>query len=731
MKKYLIFLLTFIAIASHVSTGYFSKDNNDIIETNEIVDLEKKQRLNDDTNLSANFSVENSYNRQKSMSMEEIEYGDLGNFDLKPEQEVDPCSFVLPGGGGVITFNEHEPIDGNIENATEVNSYAKLVGTLDIKDEETQTQNNIGELDEDYYRFKVTKQKYFVFEYTGPENYYIEILRYGNPVESICKTMGTFNIELVPATYYIHIFTDNKSSITDDQYEIYFNSIRESNTVSLTLSSGYKSYYKMAVWENEMYPLNIYRYGESTATMGYKTTSLFNHEQTYGYVDPIFLIDEDNMTLTNATFLDSIIYIWDTETLEELSNILSSLEAKIEYAIYEREVNEIRAEYKEEVVDGVSSLVLNIIGFIPGASEVISILNLVIDSADLTSNIILSMVADIDYDKAVEDFEVGKWFGSLATACKACQELNGVLRLPKYYSFNEENSTSVIPYYKTKKWQRISSYIDPDIASAKDYNFILSGNVIDPIQYRDTKDYCGKITAFLSSEEFNNYIETNVGGFSLEKHGVHEYTEFVSCDNEYHYAVCGCGLQKKEQHSYVWDGEKYICEYCYAVMIMEKDNILSSKYYFDDEYNSETMEQNIISENLEVIKTTRLRCGYIDGYLTMSAKSNDADKAFVEYYLPHKLAQITYDFGLWSDDESLIRKSSIRFEVLINNKWITQRTFNAKEMSTNKDELISYTDILEVPADAFRFIVETNKVNNDNNRGRVVIGNIEMTQVAS
>lgn len=75
--------------------------------------------------------------------------------------------------------------------------------------------------------------------------------------------------------------------------------------------------------------------------------------------------------------------------------------------------------------------------------------------------------------------------------------------------------------------------------------------------------------------------------------------------------------------------------------------------------------------------------------------------------------------------EIRIFKSKISQEELATKiGWETKRIFNPKEMSTNKDNLTNYVDVFESGATKIRFIIRTNYVNNTNNRGRMVVGNI-------
>ena len=126
----------------------------------------------------------------------------------------------------------------------------------------------------------------------------------------------------------------------------------------------------------------------------------------------------------------------------------------------------------------------------------------------------------------------------------------------------------------------------------------------------------------------------------------------------------------------------------------------------------------------KAILTKRLRCAYVDNYLVMSAKSNDANIAYLEYDFDYQVVEFNYNIALWSDDESLIRNSSIRLEYY-NNGWKVKRTFNPKEMSLDKNDLMNYKDIFESGATKVRFIIRTNLVQNSNNRGRMVIGDID------
>ena len=172
------------------------------------------------------------------------------------------------------------------------------------------------------------------------------------------------------------------------------------------------------------------------------------------------------------------------------------------------------------------------------------------------------------------------------------------------------------------------------------------------------------------------------------------------------------------------------------------DNTLKSHFKIDcsmyekygNKYNNEIKEELESIDGIGEFEVTRLRARFSDlGKLVLSAKSNDANFAFIEYdfNLDDSLLEdlgiynLKYEFGLWSDDESLIRNSSIDLFGLKRGAWYLIRHFNPKEMSTNPNVLNAYIDCLDYPVGGFKFSVTTNYTNNNNNLGRVVIGDIE------
>lgn len=149
---------------------------------------------------------------------------------------------------------------------------------------------------------------------------------------------------------------------------------------------------------------------------------------------------------------------------------------------------------------------------------------------------------------------------------------------------------------------------------------------------------------------------------------------------------------------------------------------------FSENYNLEEYQDYMVTSSRDCVEVKALRARFFENKLVLSAKSDDADKAYLEMVFGgYFIYSLEYQFGLWSDDESLIRKSAIKLEGLRNGCWHELRIFDPKEMSTDYKKPKTYVDGIGYPVEGIRFVVETNKTNNKNNVGRVVIGKIKGT----
>lgn len=712
MKKHLkkLVLLMFLGMGI-VSSSTLSTFNKGFYNSQEVVVAKKLLKLtkgNDVENLSSMSYIDNYIPQEK----EEVEIEEENLID----ENVSIFS-LYSASNNQYTDNGHG--DDKPTGATKIDyNYGTITGKLNKNDGWTQFWNGVGERDEDYFRFTLPEKLKMVFSYSGPSNYNMRILNYAT-LSFVCTSQSKIEIELNPGTYYLHIYTNETESIVDQNYIINYSSSRISNQTSFLLTDSTKEKYKMALWENEIFPKNASRYTKTEQTLKYRMKPRRGTTANSGYIDPLFYSNEKKETLTDRVYLDSILYVWGKDELTEIYNNLNELYDKVNKAINEQKAKDL----KIQMVENLGSLAFTIVGYIPGIGDVVNIFSTAVSLRSAVASVLQYYFYSIN-DQELNDFQIGYSLGTLnGLLYSGLSSGNLVVKIPRYFYFKKVNGNIGSNALKTYSWKIISTVFQGAFDKAETY--CHSPSSIDYLQTFNGYTYHGNIIAFDDDQSFSDYIEDKTGGISLGNHSVHEYNNVKDYDKNNHILFCDCGYQKFENHKNYYDAELgvYSCEYCEHKFTINSNSISKEKYGYNDEYNLNPVDEYIMGNDGKSILTRRLRCAYINNYLVMSAKSNDANQAYLEYDFDYQVVEFNYNIALWSDDESLIKKSSITLEYY-NNGWKTKRIFNPKEMSTNKDNLTNYVDVFESGATKIRFIIRTNYVNNTNNRGRMVVGNI-------
>lgn len=635
--------------------------------------------------------------------------------------EENDAIYNLYASTNEYTDNGHK--DDHPSGATKINyQNGTITGTLNTNDGWTQFWNNVGERDEDYFRFTLPEKLKMNFSYSGPVNYNMRILDYEK--EFICTSQSKIEIELNPGTYYLHVYTNETASIIDQNYVITYSNFRISNKTNLLLTNSTKSKYKMALWENEVYPKNGVRYTKKEQTLKYIMKPRRGTTAVSGYVDPLFLSNEDNETLTDQVYLESILYAWGEKELKDLYEVTNGMFETLNEAINQKKARDLKIQMYESV----GSLFLTVAGFIPAIGDTVNLFSTILSIRSDAANIVQYYFSSIS-DQELNDFQIGFTIGNingiLAAAISDKNNTNNiVIKIPRYFYFKKVNGNVGNNTLKTYSWKVISTIFQGAFDNA--FTYLHSTSSINYLQSFNGNDYYGNIIPFDDNQKYNDYISGKGDGTSLGTHTIHEYNNVKDSDANNHILFCDCGYQKLEKHKNYYDTESgtYSCEYCGHKYSVVSNSISKEKYGYTNEYNLSPIDEYIMGGDGKAILTKRLRCAYVDNYLVMSAKSNDANLAYLEYDFDYQVVEFNYNIALWSDDESLIRNSSIRLEYY-NNGWKIKRTFNPKEMSLDKNNLMNYKDIFESGATKVRFIIRTNLVQNSNNRGRMVIGDID------
>ncbi len=154
-----------------------------------------------------------------------------------------------------------------------------------------------------------------------------------------------------------------------------------------------------------------------------------------------------------------------------------------------------------------------------------------------------------------------------------------------------------------------------------------------------------------------------------------------------------------------------------------------SHYGYQGQYFFEEMSKTVTGAAGFQFVTNRLRCGFIEGrYLTLSANRRGAGTAFLEYKLAQSIHSLHIEIGLWSATENITDQTA---DILFQYKnqagdWITKHDFSIADMSKTKDYLDEHYFEFNTDVKEFRVYVTTTNTGGDSNKGRVVIGALEL-----
>lgn len=708
LKKLVLLMILGMGIVSSSTLSTFNKgfyNSQEVVVDKKLLKLTKG---NDVENLSSMSYIDNYIPQEK----EEVEIEEENLID----ENVSIFS-LYSTSNNQYTDNGHG--DDKPTGATKIDyNYGTITGKLNKNDGWTQFWNGVGERDEDHFRFTLPEKLKMVFLYSGPSNYNMRILNYAT-LSFVCTSQSKIEIELNPGTYYLHIYTNETESIVDQNYIINYSSSRISNQTSFLLTDSTKEKYKMALWENEIFPKNAVRYTKTEQTLKYIMKPRRGTTAVSGYVDPLFLTNEDKETLTNQVYLDSVLYAWGKNELLELHDELNKTYSAVKKAVEDKDIQDMKAEFIENTV----SVIFTIAGFSKTLEKVVTITTTILTGKSFVESAYRYFFGGVS-SQELNELQIGHVLGIISSALTGASKGNLVVKIPRYYYFKKVNGNVGNNTLKTYSWKLMSTFLKGDFDNDETYYF--SSSTINYLQSFDNINYHGNIIAFDNNQKYNDYINGKGNGTSLGNHTIHEYNNVKDSDANNHILFCDCGYQKIEKHKNYYDTESgtYSCEYCGHKYSIISNSISKEKYGYTNEYNLKPIDEYIMGGDGKAILTKRLRCAYVDNYLVMSAKSNDANLAYLEYDFDYQVVEFNYNIALWSDDESLIRNSSIRLEYY-NNGWKIKRTFNPKEMSLDKNVLMNYKDIFESGATKVRFIIRTNLVQNSNNRGRMVIGDID------
>lgn len=174
------------------------------------------------------------------------------------------------------------------------------------------------------------------------------------------------------------------------------------------------------------------------------------------------------------------------------------------------------------------------------------------------------------------------------------------------------------------------------------------------------------------------------------------------------------------------------------ILINPSDYHFKCQYYFDEKGKYVTP-----SVGNEVFYTNRLRTGYINHfdsnqthvdarYIVLSAKRENAGEAYLEYTFERDIDWVYFDVSWWSDSEQITQYGG---EALLqykdaNGSWVTAINLLTDLPSPYLSTLPEYPTKLcyrfDKPIREFRFYVRTDSPTGSRNKGRLVVGEINV-----
>lgn len=172
-------------------------------------------------------------------------------------------------------------------------------------------------------------------------------------------------------------------------------------------------------------------------------------------------------------------------------------------------------------------------------------------------------------------------------------------------------------------------------------------------------------------------------------------------------------------------------------VVEDNNQVILPEYFGDDFINDSTnqgqyffyeKETQIMTHIGFIFDTKRLRCSYIENkYLVLSANRENAGLAYLEMKCNVVIKTMNLDISLWNNNEDLGANDHIKLYYKDQNGiWQEQMDFNVFIISTSRQ----FLDNLYIEFDnltyEIKFGVYESTPSGDRNKGRVVIGDINL-----
>lgn len=410
----------------------------------------------------------------------------------------------------VSSVSDVEPANNtwNIATKFDFDGSANIFGKLHVNSGWDQFWHNLPEKDEDYYRFTLKEGHRVTFYIMGPSVYHYELLRFGEtPIHWGEMQSGFTEMDLQPATYYVHVYADRRQDISNEDYSISFTSRRAVLPGSVKINDELMANYKVAIWRNEKWFYNVPADAKGGTALRTRVIENARITSDRGFVDPLFCeeLPDGLPDRKEESFLSHIIYLWGKEAhtyVYDLSDkILDLLEAGANSSSYDT--------FALDFGIASGSLLLSILGIHGVGTPALAIASCLIGAADVIK-LIYGHVMGERLHKGKELDVARDAFRELRHATDPDMNPNLIVRIPVYTNVNRvfdySGQNKITTRFEIEHSISLYSKEDYEHEFPEDYykhRDAIFPSVVDFVKGRDTRKEFGTITLYHSADSLS------------------------------------------------------------------------------------------------------------------------------------------------------------------------------------------------------------------------------------
>lgn len=665
------------------------------------------------------------------------------------------------------TLHRNELLWGLIKREVDVDYYQfRVYGKADLNIELT---NIPSECDYDLELFEHNNSRY-------AEEDSVTSIASSRNASNYQETISMF---IFPGVYYIKVYSYNGSFNAKQKYHLSLSVNYKSEDVSIS-DLKYSKGAGAALWVSDYDPFNIQAFTSSgKSEVGFLTSS--QYYSAYKFGNPMFHYVRGDEKILHAS-----LYIWDLELRKQLYEIVKESIEILKTEIGSKERIKADLDITSEVVNGVSVVTGIVMTFIPVANigAAISFGIGIVSSIgpSLLDCLFETMMPESKIDEAKEYLTYLQVL-AVALECNSSTSNQEVVKIDSLYEIKSESMPGIvqinydIDFTPTiqDKYLYDSNIISSFSSIAKFNGTVYPLKTLGDIQKARLKNQnpiedvnTGGDTELVLNHSIPNELsegEYHWYHFVAPETATYEFKTDSSIDTvgELFLSIVPGksteGILAFDDDGDLTNGRNFSLKYdlfkgrtiylrvrgygwkstgFYSLSVIKRNDIIpisenidGADFGFHNEYVDNENRTNISLDSGFSFTTQRIRCGYINNqYLALSAKCKGAGTAYLQMDFTQDINAFNFGIAIWSEEEYLNTKSSIVLETKSKDGiYRVFYQFNIATMSKNKDELDLYSFIFPQETYGIRIRVNTNQVNYEKNKGRVVLGDMSLIHI--